>query len=492
MPEKITPRHSEQDHEIEPPKHRAETRPGFKLDWSHVAHGCPDWFRDAKLGIFLHWGPYSVPEYDSEWYSRNMYQVGHLAHQYHEKTFGKISEFGYKDLYSGLTAERFDAAAWARLFKRAGAKYVVPVAEHSDNFSMWNSRVNPVNAVNYGPRRDVIAELGKAFDAEGLKFGAGLHHSWLWGWFCSNDPSADVYDPKNEVFYRRPLPYSAQGAHPRPFPDKAFNQMWLDKCLEIVDGYLPDMVYFDGRVYIVEEEYRLRFMERYYEAARKAGKEVCVTYKSEDFHDGCGVRDYECYWQPGQHPYPWQTDDKTVWYTWCHINNAQYKSPEFLIHQLCEVVSKNGTFLMNVGPTKEGDFPDEMVSILHEIGGWLQVNGEAIYGTRPFSVYGEGPTRQTTERIFHAHQIKDFTPEDIRFTCGKDGAVYAIALGWPYAGKLSVKTLREGGELKRPVNRVTLLGCEAQALDFSRDAAALTVTLPERKPCRFAYALKIE
>ena len=484
--------HSEQNHEIEPPKNLDKTRPGFKLDWSQVMHHCPEWFRDAKFGVFYHWGPYSVPEYDSEWYSRNMYQKGHLANIYHEKTFGSLDSFGYKDLYAGMTGERFDADEWVKLFMRAGVKYVVPMGEHGDNFSMWDSKTNPVNAVNYGPKRDILGKMKKAVEKQGLKLGTSLHHSWLWGWFCSNDPSADIYAPENEVFYRKALPYSAQSAHPYPFPDKEFNQMWLDKCLEIVDGYLPDLIYFDSRVYIVEEEYRLRFMERYYEAARKAGKEVAVTYKGEDFKDGCGIRDFECYWQPNQHPFPWQTDDKTVWYTWCHIADAQYKSPTFLIHQLCEVVSKNGNFLMNLAPTKEGYFPDEMVANLHEIGNWLKVNGEGIYNTRPFLIYGEGPTLQTTNRIFHAHQIKDFTAEDIRFTKGKDGATYAIMLGWPHAGKISIRVLREGGELAGPIRRVTMLGNGKTPLDFTRDNTALTVTLPSEKPCKHAYTLKIE
>jgi alpha-L-fucosidase len=480
---------SEANTAIEPVRKKASETP-YKLDWSHVMHDCPDWFRDAKFGIFFHWGPYSVPEYDSEWYSRNMYTKGHAANIYHEKTYGKLSDFGYKDLYSGLTAEKFDAAEWAKLFKRAGVRYFAPVAEHADGFSMWDSQVNQINSVNYGPKRDVLGELKVAAEAEGLKFGATMHHSWLWGWFASTDPNADVYDPANEKYYGKALPYSASSANPTPLPDKAFNQNWLDKNLEIVDKYLPDMMYFDSRVYIIEEEYRLRFMEKYYEAARKAGKQVAVTYKQDDFHDGSGVRDFECYWQPGQHPFPWQTDDKTVWYTWCHIANAQYKTPKFLIHQLCEVVSKNGNFLMNVGPKKDGTFPDEMVANLYEIGDWLKVNGEGIYDTRIFSVYGEGPTRQTTDRIFHAHQLKDFTAEDIRFT-RKGGTVYAILLGWPYAGKTSISPLRLGGELSSEVKRVTMLGDGAQ-LPFTRDDTALTVTLPKEKPCKHAYVLKIE
>ncbi len=186
-----------------------------QLDWSAAANACPNWFRDAKFGVYFHWGPYCVPEFDSEWYSRNMYAKGHVANQYHEEHFGPISEHGYKDLFAGFTGENFDANEWAALMQRSGAKYFAACAEHSDNFSMWGSTVNPVNAVNYGPKRDILRELKAAADRRNMRFGATLHHSWNWGWFCSSDYDADVYDPENEKFYGPALPMSAR---PLPLP----------------------------------------------------------------------------------------------------------------------------------------------------------------------------------------------------------------------------------------------------------------------------------
>lgn len=474
----------------EPPLDTYTETVQYALDWSAAANSCPDWFRDAKFGVYFHWGPYCVPEFDSEWYSRNMYAKGHPANLHHIEHYGSISAHGYKDLLGEFTGEHFDADAWATLMARSGAKYFAACAEHADNFSMWPSAVNPVNAMHYGPKRDVMGELKAAADKQGLRFGATLHHSWNWGWFCSSDPAADVYDPKNVDFYGPALPMSATRVDPEPFPDEAFQRTWLEKCKEVIDRYLPDTIYFDGRVYIIEEKYRREFAAYYHEAARKAGKEVIFTYKSQDFHPTSGILDYECLWQPNILPQPWQGDDKSVWFTWCHIQNGQYKPVQGLIHQLADIVSKNGNFLLNVGPKKDGTFADETVAQLEGIGDWLAVNGEAIYGTRPFAAYGEGPTLQTKDRVTFPPQIVPFTCEDMRFT-QKDGAVYAILLGWPHAGKASVSTLCTRGALQAPVRRVTMLG-DGAALPFVQDETALTVTLPQHRPCQHAYVLKIE
>ena len=172
----------------------------YKLDWSHLKKDVPAWFRDAKFGLFFHYGPYCVPEKENEWYSRNMYTKGHTAYEHHKKTHGKVSEFGYKDFYDGLHAKNFNADDWAELLLRSGAKYGGPTAEHGDGFSLWNSKINPANSVNYGPKRDMVRELEVAFKKRGIKYVTTFHHAWLWGWFGSSDPDADVYDPKNEMF----------------------------------------------------------------------------------------------------------------------------------------------------------------------------------------------------------------------------------------------------------------------------------------------------
>ncbi len=469
------------------PTHSVENR----LDWSAAQNSCPTWLRDAKFGIFFHWGPYSVAEFQNEWYSRNMYREDLPAHRHHVETYGSIQEFGYKNLINQFTGEHFDAERWVRLFRRAGARYFIACAEHCDGFSMWDSAVNPCNSVNYGIGRDVIAELKMAADKLDMKFGASLHHSWNWGWFCSTDSLADVYNPKNALFYGNAVPYSASKDFPTYImPDDAFQQNWLAKCKEVVDKCLPDTLYFDGRLYIIDEKYRLEFARYYLDAARRAGKEVVVTYKDKDWHETAGMLDFECHWMEDILPQPWQGDDKMVWRTWSYIKDGEYKTPKQLIHQMVDYVSKNGNFLLNIGPKKDGTFDENTIANLEAIGDWLTVNGEAIYDTRPFRVYGEGPTRQQNVRgPSLPEHLLPFTAEDIRFT-QKDGVLYAILLGWPYAGKVSIQTLRAGGVLSGAIKRVCMLGCDAP-LHFVQDAAALTVTLPKEQPCREAFVLKI-
>lgn len=462
----------------------------YTMDWSKAMNPCPEWFRDAKFGLLFHWGPYTVPEFDNEWYSHNMYNPEQIAHKYHEEHYGPISEFGYKNFYDMFKGEKFDPDSWVKLFARSGAKYFTACAEHADGFAMWDSRVNPANSVNYGLKRDVIGELKEAAARQGMKFGASLHHGWNWGWFCSADPYADVYNPENEMFYGKALPMSASSYVTKYRPDKAFQENWLEKCKEVVDGYLPDTIYFDSRIYLMDEEYRLEFARYYREAAQKAGKEVVFSYKGDEFKEGSGIVDHECDWIFEVKQQPFQCDDKSMWGSWSYVKGREYKTCKSILHQMADVVSKNGNFLLNIGPKADGSFDEELTALLERIGDWLLVNGEAIYGTRPFTVYGEGPTCQAKKHVAFAEDLAPYTAEDIRFT-QKDGAVYAILLGWPFAGKTSIKTLRQGGTLGRPVGRITMLG-DGKALDFVQDSIALTVTLPGRRPCEDAFVLKIE
>ena len=481
----------------------------YRLDWSDAMNKCPDWFRDAKFGLFFHWGPYTVPEFDNEWYSRNMYITNQIAHKHHEEHYGPVSRFGYKNFYEMFKGERFDPDAWVKLFAGSGAQYFTASAEHADGFAMWDSRVNPCNSMNYGLNRDVIRELKSAADRQGMRFGASLHHGWNWGWFCSDDPYADVYNPDNEIFYGKAVPLAASSYVTKYRPDKAFQENWLEKCKEVIDGYLPDIIYFDSRIYLMDEEYRLEFARYYLEAGRKAGKEVVFTYKGDEFKTGSGILDYECDWMDEVQEQPFQCDDKSMWGSWSYVKGRAYKKPGEILHQMIDVVSKNGNFLLNLGPKPDGTFDEETVSLLKETGNWLKINGEAIYGTRPFKVYGEGPARQSGHVAF-AKDLIPYTPEDIRFT-QKDGAVYALLLGWPFAGRVSIRTLRKGGDpeghfgkdrgtdehfgkdggINEHISKITMLG-NGEPLQFVQDATALTVTLPKQQPCKDAFVLKIE
>lgn len=473
-----------------------------EVNWNEVKHDAPEWFRDAKFGLFFHWGPYSVPAYQNEWYSRNMYCKGLEQNVFHEKTFGKLHDFGYKDFYPMMKGEKFDPNQWAALVKRSGAKYAGPVSEHADNFALWDSKVNPVNSVNYGPHRDVVGECFEAFRKEGIRTLATFHHQWLWGWFMSTDNEADVYDPANEKFYGPALPLETNRYKPYRNPDEAFCRTWRDKVWEVMDKYDPDAVYFDSRTFIIREDYRYDIADYYYRT--KGRKDGIITYKQEDFPEGIGVYDIECGRFAAPKPFPWQSDDRLEDnITWSMVQNPKYKSAERIIHQLCDIVSKNGNLLLNVGPYADGSFHPDAVRILEEIGDWLALNGEAIYGSRPFIIAAEGPTT-VEDANYDVSKIEEqlnkgdavdvhsdsLTSQDFRFTT-RDGALYCIAFGWPRDGVFRIRTLRENGPFAKSIHSVTMLG-DGAPLCFVRDGEALKVTAPLTKPCGCAYVMKIE
>lgn len=470
-----------------------------KKDWKDLQRTTPEWFRDAKFGLFFHWGPYCVPAYKNEWYSRNMYAKKNSINKYHVETYGPISEFGYKDFYPMFTGERFDPEEWAELVERSGARYAGPVTEHSDNFSMWDSKVNEINSVNYGPHRDVVKECFEAFQKRGIRTLATFHHQWLWGWFMSSDPDADVYDPANEKYYWKSLPLETNRYMPYRLPDEEFNQMWIDKVTEVVDAYHPDAVYFDSRTNIIDENYRKTMVEHLYKDPH-----VVLTHKQEDFPENVGVYDIECGSFSQAKSFPWQTDDRLEDnVTWCIVQNPKYKSAHRIIHQLCDIVSKNGNLLLNVGPYADGSFHQSAKDTLYEIGDWLKINGDAIYGTRPYVVAAEGPSTvgdanydvdqinaQLENEAGDAGDLSQgiFTNRDFRFTTKGDN-LYVIAMGCPKDNVLRIRTLKQGGP-KESISSVQLLGYHG-AISFEQTSEYLKVVLPEDKPCLYAYALKV-
>lgn len=470
----------------------------MQKDWEKLHRETPEWFRDAKFGLFFHWGPYSVPAYKNEWYSRNMYAKKNAINRYHTETYGKVSEFGYKDFYPMMKGEKFDPEEWAELVARSGAKYAGPVTEHSDNFSMWDSQVNEVNCVNYGPKRDIFGECAKAFRERDIKVLATFHHQWLWGWFMSTDPDADVYDPANEKYYWKALPLETNRYAPYRLPDEEFNKMWIDKVNEVVDKYHPDVVYFDSRTNIIDENYRYDMTKHYYES----NPDTILTYKQEDFPEQIGVYDIECGRFEEAKDFPWQTDDRLEDnVTWCMVQEPKYKPAAQIIHQLCDIVSKNGNLLLNVGPYADGSFHETAKAILFEIGDWLKINGDAIYGTRPYKIASEGPTSvkdanydigmvnaQLENEEGDAGDVHSgmFTSRDFRFT-RKGNSVFAIAMGWPADGILHIQSLKLGTE---NICSVELLG-SSEPVTYKQTAEQLEVQLPADKPCEHAFALKL-
>lgn len=469
----------------------------YRADWQSLeTYQVPDWYKDAKFGIFIHWGVYSVPAFGSEWYPRQMYVQGSPEFKHHIATYGPQDKFGYKDFVPMFKAEKFDPAAWARLFKDSGAKYVVPVFEHHDGFAMYDSGLSDWTAVKMGPHRDLVGDLAKAVRAEGLHLGASSHrveHNFFLG--VGREFPSDINDPKYAAFYgpahtwldnkmRTPLGNDFTYVSPEWTHD------WLARSAEIIQKYHPDVLFFDW--WIGQPSVRAdltRFAAFYYNYSLKNGGPVgVITYKDYAMHQDSAVLDIERGQLAGIRPQYWQTDTSVSNKSWGYIENDTFKSPQFIVHQLVDVVSKNGNLLMNIGPRSDGTIPDEVQQVLRDVGSWLKVNGDAIYGTRPWMVYGEGPT-QVSEGSFHDTDTRPYTPEDFRFTT-KDNLLYAIELGWPAKPEAVIHTLKTPGPGERSVESIELLGSDGK-LQFQQQDDGLHIQLPAQAPGRFAYAFRI-
>ena len=464
----------------------------YKPNWESLKqYETPDWFRDAKFGIYCHWGPYSVPAHKTEWYSHHMYRAGHPIRQYHESTYGLLSDYGYKDFIPQFTADKFDADEWADLFEKAGAKFGGPVSEHADGFAMWDSKLTQWDAKDMGPKRDIVGEMAVALRKKGLKFIATYHRHWLYAWYPTWDETADASDPAYAGLYGPKVPkgtFVMANTPTHPLPDDSFNKEWYDRIIEVVDQYEPDLVWFDNKMDIINEKYRLNFLSYYYNAGLKQNRPVVATYKFEDFQPGSAVLDVERSRMSEAKEFPWLTDDSIDWNSWSHIQNPNYKSTNRLIDVLIDIVSKNGCLLLNITPKANGEIPQEVQDRLLEIGEWLKINGEAIYGTRPWKIYGEGPT-QVVEGHLSEHQNADNTAEDIRFTT-KGVKLYAFILDWP-AQKAVIPSLKENSDLyKKKITGIRLLG-SSKPLEWDQTKEGLIIQLPNEKPCQHAFAFEV-
>lgn len=469
----------------------------FQDSWESLAqYTVPLWFQDAKFGIFVHWGVYSVPAFANEWYPRNMYLAGTLEFEHHLETYGPHARFGYKDFVPLFRAEKYEPDAWASLFERAGARYVVPVAEHHDGFAMYDCSLSEWCAARMGPQRDVVGELAEAVRNRGLVFGLSSHRAEHWWYFNGGRKfDSDVQDPAYADLYGPAMPGPAPGTEEwkskdwTPRPDTRFRGDWLARCCELVDKYRPQLVYFDWWIeQQAFEPYRRAFAAYYYNRGREWDRGVVINYKHQAFPEGIAVYDVERGQLADISPRFWQMDTSLSKNSWGYVENQDYKMPGQIVGDLVDIVSKNGCLLLNVGPRPDGTIPEPEQTMLLEIGEWLAINGEAIYGTRPWKVFGEGPT-QVSGEAFSDTRRAAFTGEDIRFTTGGD-ALYAVALAWP-GEQLTIKSLgTESPFWDGVVHSVDLLGHEGQ-LQWRRSEIGLTVWMPEQKPCEHAFALRI-
>ncbi len=495
--------------EIAPTNHGAP----FHATWDSLAqYRAPDWFRDAKFGIFLHWGIYSVPAFGNEWYSRNMYVPGNKAYDHHVATYGPQTTFGYKDFIPMFHAEHFDPAAWVDLFARAGARYVVPVAEHCDGFAMYASDMTPWNAAAMGPHRDVVGELAAATRARGLRFGVSSHTAEHWWWYGQGRsfPSdvrdetpltAKLYGPASPMNLPGPNGQTDDSKEPDPShlerwlpPDQAWLDNWLARSTELVDKYHPDFFYFDW--WIGQPAYKAglrEFAAYYYDSAANRNQQPVLTYKEESMPANTATLDIERGKLDTLRLLPWQTDTSISVHSWGYVEHDEYRTAKSLIHQLLDTVSKNGNLLLNVGPKSDGTIPEEARSVLLEMGAWLSVNGEAIYGSRPFAVFGEGPSKAPKNSTEKNSDIQTYTAADIRFTTSHDGSVlYATSLGWPTDASLTIHTLFRGNPyLPVPVCSVQLIG-SGKDITFTQQPEGLHLTLPSTVPASgIAYVFRI-
>jgi alpha-L-fucosidase len=453
----------------------------FAAAWPSLErHEAPAWYRDGKFGIFIHWGLYSVPAFGNEWYPRNMYQQGSPEFAHHVATFGPQSKFGYKDFIPMFKAERFSAADWARLFKEAGAKFVVPVAEHHDGFPMYDCSLTDWSAAKMGPKRDVVGELQKALVAEGLVLGVSSHRAEHW-WFFDGGMKfdSDVKDPRYAAFYGPARSQEKAEDQSEP-PTKEYLDDWLARTAELVDKYHPQLVWFD---WWIEQPafapYLQRFAAFYYNRGAQWQKGVAINYKNASFPAKVAVFDVERGQLPGIRPEFWQTDTSISKNSWGYVARQDYKTADAIVGDLVDIVSKNGALLLNIGPRPDGTIPEPEQEILRGIGRWLKTNGEAIYGTRPWAVYGEGPT-EVVDGSFNDTKRQAFTARDFRFTT-REGLLYAIALA-PPDKSVTVKSLAtQAPHAKGPVRGVRLLGYHG-AVEWTQDASGLTISMPDRRP----------
>ncbi len=503
----------------------------FEPTWESLGGGyqTPEWYRDAKFGIWAHWSAQCQPE-QGDWYARNMYMQGHGQYNYHVKNYGHPSKFGFMEINNLWKAEKWEPEKLMSLYKDAGAKYFVALANHHDNFDNYNSKYHQWNSVNVGPKKDLVGIWSKAARKHGLRFGVSNHSSHAWHWF----QTAYGYDGEGEMkgvrydaatltkadgkgkwwdgldpqeLYTGPnikMPDGISGVkevrdwmvkntgtwhEDIPPMNPEFAKNWFLRCKDLVDNYQPDLLYFDDTS-LPFEQIGLDLAAYYYNASMKWHKgklEAVVNAKGiKEERRAALVEDIERGQSDKLRPHPWQTD--TCIGSWHYkreiFEKNQYKTVKQVVQTLVDIVSKNGNLLLSIPVRGNGTIDEREAEFLIGMAEWTKINGEAIYGTRPWKIFGEGPTEVKTG-MFSEKDAKPLTSKDIRFTT-KGETLYAFILGVPESETITVRSLGSAGK----VERVKLLGID-DALNFTQDNEGLTVTVPQHLPGKYVYALKI-
>jgi alpha-L-fucosidase len=488
----------------------------FSPTWESLEehYELPDWYRDAKFGIWAHWGPQCQPG-QGDWYAQRMYVQDHAQNKFHVQHYGHPSKFGFKDVINEWKADKWDPAAQFARYQRAGARFFVAMANHHDNLDMYNSKFQPWNSVNVGPKKDIVGTWAALARSAGLRFGVSVHSARAWSWYEAAQGS-DKAGPFQGVPYDGKLTKADgkgtwwEGLDPQDLyaqnhavgapPDEAYVTKWFNRTKDLLDQYHPDLLYFDDARLPLGDA-GLSIAAHFFNANRQwhQGKiEGVITSKGlSPEQQKAVVNDLEREMTTDLLKTPWQKDLCIgAWHYSDDRYQSGYRTPRSMINLLIDVVSKNGTFLLNIPMRGDGSIDDKSIEFLDAFAKWMDGNSECIYATRPWAVYGEGPSVKNDgtarDRMVNAPRGigPEYTAKDIRFTT-KGDTLYAIAMGWPDDHKMIIKSLGSKSPLyPGEIATVEMLG-SSEKVAFSREEDGLSISLPGEGTSNFAVALKI-
>lgn len=472
------------------------TGPFKPADSSLMHYQYPEWFRDAKFGIWSHWGPQAVPRH-GDWYAKKIYEQGSSDNLYHIKRFGIPSKFGYKDIIPLWRAEKWDPDKLMALYKKVGAKYFVSMGGHHDNFFLWNSKIHRWNSVNMGPHKDVVGLWQNAAKKQGLPFGVSEHLAASYTWFQTSHGS-DTSGPYKGIPYDGNDPQYQDLYHTKAASDDIgwlsknaeWQKEWYADVKELVDTYHPDLLYSDSALPFGDVGRSM--LANFYNGniSFNNGKSTAI-YNCKQPSSGKWAQDLERGVQDSISPFPWQTDTSIG--DWFYNTGQKYKSSAQLIQMLVDIVSKNGNLLLNVVQTPEGEVEPDLIKSLEEIGNWMSANGDGIYGTRPWKIFGERPLNSEALGAGKRKRFDEnykYSPEDVRFTIKGDN-LYAFCLEVPEK-EYRIRSLGKLSKFNdKKILSVKMMGCK-EKLKWIQQDDALVIMKPSDSPDWKVSGFKIE